>query len=199
MPQQILPQNGQSDGNLDTERRTARAEITGRTDRDNTFLRALRDKHGVHLLQYAIGLTAGDDRRAEDIVQEALIRAWQHVGKLTAYPEMARPWLFKVVRNLAIDGHRARQSRPLETKGTALEHVAGPDAFGAVLTRSVVRQAMGELTYRHREVLVYRYFLDCSVEETATELEIAIGTVKSRSVHALRALRKALEQHDFAR
>ena len=76
---------------------------------DEAFIRALYAEHGGALLRYALHLTGGDRQRAEDLVQETLVRAWRHPEALADRP--ARPWLFAVARNLAVDAFRARQSR----------------------------------------------------------------------------------------
>jgi len=66
-------------------------------------------------------LTSGDRQRAEDIVQETLLRAWQHPDAIAERPP--RPWLFAVARNLAVDAYRARKARPREVGEAALELV----------------------------------------------------------------------------
>src|ERR1022692_1255980 len=76
------------------------APRTGRVA-DEAFVRALYAEHGGALLRYALHLTGGDRQRAEDLVQETIVRAWRHPDALTDRP--ARPWLFAVARNLA--GH----------------------------------------------------------------------------------------------
>src|SRR6202453_4804332 len=82
---------------------------------DEGFVRALYAEHGGALLRYALHLTGGDRQRAEDLVQETIVRAWRHPEALADRP--ARPWLFAVARNLAVDAHRARKSRPNEVVG----------------------------------------------------------------------------------
>jgi RNA polymerase sigma-70 factor (ECF subfamily) len=77
---------------------------------DEAFVRALYAEHGGALLRYALHLTGGDRQRAEDLVQETIVRAWRHPEALADRP--ARPWLFAVARNLAVDSYRARQARP---------------------------------------------------------------------------------------
>ena len=67
-------------------------------------------------------LMSGDRQRAEDIVQETLLRAWQHPEAIAGRP--ARPWLFAVATNLAIDSYRARKARPHEVGEAALERSA---------------------------------------------------------------------------
>ena len=68
---------------------------------DEELVRELYAEHAAPLLRYALRMTDGDRQRAEDIVQETLCRAWQHPDAIAERP--ARPWLFAVARNLAID------------------------------------------------------------------------------------------------
>src|ERR1039458_1941160 len=77
---------------------------------DEMLVRTLYAEHAGPLLRYAFHLTSGDRQRAEDIVQETLLRAWLHPDAIAERP--ARPWLFAVARNLAVDSHRARNARP---------------------------------------------------------------------------------------
>src|ERR1700729_2102804 len=79
---------------------------------DEDLIRALYAEHAGPLLRYAMHLMSGDRQRAEDIVQETLLRAWQHPEAIADRP--ARPWLFAVARNLAVDSFRARKARPPE-------------------------------------------------------------------------------------
>jgi RNA polymerase sigma-70 factor, ECF subfamily len=155
-------------------------------------MRTIYNRHRQLLIDYAKSFTAGDQQRAEDLFQEAMIRAWRNAERLEADPEMVRPWLFTVVRRLAIDNHRALLSRPAEFDGSALDNLTVPDPIDQAITVQVVDRALAGLSYPHREMLVYRYFLDRSLQETAAALDIAVGTVKSRSSHALRSLRESL-------
>jgi len=164
---------------------------------DEAFIRAVYDKHGVFLLRVATGLLWGDSHQAQDLVQEAVLRAWQNTGILDPEAEGIRPWLVTVVRNLVIDGYRARQARPPETVDTALNAMPGPEHMDAALTKKIVREAMADLTLQHREILVHVEFLDRSVAQTAKTLGIPPGTVKSRTHLALRALRVALAERGY--
>src|SRR5579863_3215070 len=92
---------------------------------DEAFVRALYAEHGGALLRYALHLTGGDRQRAEDLVQETIVRAWRHPEALADRP--ARPWLFAVARNLAVDSYRARQSRPPEVGQAVLDTLPADD------------------------------------------------------------------------
>jgi RNA polymerase sigma-70 factor (ECF subfamily) len=157
-------------------------------------LRALYDGHASVLLAYVLRLTGGDRARAEDIVQETLVRAWRNLDRLDESAGPVRPWLFTVAQRLAIDAHRARRARPPETGDAALASVPGLDELEATLDRIVVTDALDSLSREHRAVIVETYYRGRSVAEAAQVLGIPPGTVKSRCYYALRALKLALAE-----
>jgi RNA polymerase sigma-70 factor, ECF subfamily len=160
--------------------------------RDDAFSRTLYERHGTVLLSFAVRLCDGDRHRAEDVVQETAVRAWQHQGILDPTTDGVRTWLFTVAHRIAIDHHRARQARPKEVGEEEPADSAAPDPADRVVTLRVVLEAMAELTEGQREVLIYTYYLGYSMEQTARELGLAPGTVKSRAHYSIRALREAL-------
>lgn len=160
--------------------------------REEELVRALYREHAGPLLTYVRSLVAGDARRAEDIVQETLLRAWRHARDLTA--ETARPWLFRVARNLVVDGHRAAIRRPQEVSADVLLARPADDEFERTLLGWQVADALQALTEAHRDVVVELYFRDRSVADAARILRVPEGTVRSRAYYALRALRLALEE-----
>ncbi|MEV4602668.1 sigma-70 family RNA polymerase sigma factor [Amycolatopsis sp. NPDC049253] len=151
-------------------------------------------EHGRSLLAYATRLT-GDRAAAEDVVQEALVRAWKHADDLSGdRPGSVRGWLLTVVRNLVTDRARARASRPPEV-AEGPETLAAPvqrDHAQGVVDSMTVLGALEGLSQEHRDVLVEIYYRGRSVAEAAEMLGVAPGTVKSRSYYALRALRAAM-------
>jgi RNA polymerase sigma-70 factor (ECF subfamily) len=152
--------------------------------------------HGGPLLGYVLRLTGGDRQQAEDIVQETLLRAWRHPEALTERP--VRPWLFTVARNLVVDAHRARQSRPPESGDSLLAAMPAADDIDRALESWTVAEAMADLSPQHRAVIIETYYRGCSVAEAASMLGIPPGTVKSRTYYALRALKLALEERGLA-
>jgi RNA polymerase sigma-70 factor, ECF subfamily len=165
-----------------------------RGDGGESGLRALYDAHAIALLGYAMRLCGGDRARAEDLVQETLVRAWRHLDVLDPSAAPVRPWLFTVAQHLAIDAHRAREARPHEVGEAALAGVSGLDELGAVLDRIVVVDALASLSPEHRAVIVETYYRGRTVAEAARVLGIPPGTVKSRCYYALRALKLALAE-----
>lgn len=166
-------------------------------DPDAAFVRSVHAEHGSALLGYVTRMT-GDRGRAEDIVQETLVRAWQHADRLASDDRPLRPWLFTVAARLAVDDHRARRARPTEVADDALTVVPAADELDRALEAWQVADAMSTLSAEHRAALVETYYLGRSVAEAAASLGVPPGTVKSRVFYALRGLRLALEERGWS-
>lgn len=143
-------------------------------------------------------LMLGEARDAEDVLQEALLRAYLSLDKFdTTRP--FRPWLLSIVANLARNRKRAlgrywhmmqrwwQQRDPNEAAPAPMMRTESAALWAAVQ----------QLPSAAQEVIYLRYFLGLSVEETADSLNVKIGTVKSRSSRALTQLRSIIER-DFA-
>ncbi|MFE5302303.1 sigma-70 family RNA polymerase sigma factor [Streptomyces sp. NPDC056632] len=157
-------------------------------------LARIRREHSGPLMRLLTGLTDGDTHAAEDLLQETMIRAWRHPETLDSDHASLRPWLLTVSRRLAIDAHRARNSRVAEIYDVMVE---GPAVFFAdpiepAIEAWDVRDAVQQLDVKYRVVLYAVYFRDLSVKDTADLLGLPPGTVKSRTHYALRHLRRAL-------
>jgi RNA polymerase sigma-70 factor, ECF subfamily len=165
-----------------------------RGDGGESGLRALYDAHASALLGYAVRLCDGDRARAEDLVQETLVRAWRHLDVLDPSAAPVRPWLFTVAQHLAVDAYRARRARPPEVGEAAFAVVPAMDELEGTLDRIVVVDALSALSPEHRAVIVETYYRGRTVAEAARVLGVPPGTVKSRCHYALRALKLALAE-----
>jgi RNA polymerase sigma-70 factor (ECF subfamily) len=139
-------------------------------------------------------MVGGDRYKAEDIVQETLLRYWRKRGAAEGSP--LNPWLFTVARNLVIDGYRMRMARPQEVAGEVwLDQKADDvDYVDSMLSSVVVDSALQDLSPAHRQVLYATYFAGRTVKEASEALGIPVGTVKSRLYYGVRALQASLEQ-----
>lgn len=160
---------------------------------DAELMRALHDRHASALWSYVVGLTGGDRARAQDVVQETLLRAWRTPAVLDQAEGSVRGWLYTVARRIVIDEWRTSRFRREVVTDVVPDH-GHNDETETVVNRQVVIDALRRLSDEHRAVLVECYLRGASVAEAAERLGIAAGTVKSRTHYALRALRLALDE-----
>ena len=165
---------------------------------ETALMRVLFDEHAAALWRYAMRLT-GDRARAEDVVQETLLRAWQHPGVMDDTDRSARAWLFTVARNMIIDERRSARFRNEVAPLEAAPEDTGPNEVDSALDRLLIGDAMAQLSADHRAVIRRSYYLGWSTAQIAADLDIAEGTVKSRLHYAIRALRLTLQEMGVTR
>ncbi|HEX6468763.1 MAG TPA: RNA polymerase sigma factor [Streptosporangiaceae bacterium] len=150
----------------------------------------------AHRAAYLLG--AGDE--ADDVVQEALVKAYRHLSGFRV-GEPFGPWLLRIVANETKNLTRSRRRRAalalrlsaLGGEDEAVDGTGGP--VGAVLAgerRGALLRALDALPGKERQVVVCRYFLELSEAETAQVLGWPLGSVKSRTFRALNRLRGSL-------
>lgn len=136
----------------------------------------------------ALALTLGDADLAAEAVDEAMTRAYQ---RWRSVAEMNNPtgWVYRVALNWSrsvLRSRRRREAQPLfdreAIEGVGVGRLADP----------AVRRALAALDVKHRAVVVCRFFLDMTEDETAKALDIRPGTAKSRLHRATRQLRVEL-------
>jgi RNA polymerase sigma-70 factor (ECF subfamily) len=145
----------------------------------------------AHRAAFLLG--AGEE--ADDVVQEAFVKAFRHLSRFRA-GEPFGPWLLRIVANETRNLTRSRRRRAalaLRLAGPDTTAPDGPvDEVLAAERRAGLVAAVNALPDRERKVLVCRYFLDLSEAETAQVLACPLGSVKSRTWRALNRLRGSL-------
>jgi RNA polymerase sigma-70 factor (ECF subfamily) len=137
-----------------------------------------------------------DDDRAQDAVQDALVRAWLDIRGLRD-PERFDAWLHR----LLVRGcyHAARSDRGRRLVEVQLLPMDGPstsDQQAALAARDQLDRAFRRLPTEQRAVLVLHHYLDMTDGEAADVLDIPLGTFKSRLNRANQALRAVVEADD---
>jgi len=148
-----------------------------------------------------IGITAGSGLDADDLTQDAFLKAYHHLdsfrGECSLYT-----WIYRIARNVCLDAMRRKKFRNAFKVDTLFNGGSSPefedpshhDPFEQKDTRYWIDKAMARLPEDHRSVLVFREIQDLSYEEIAYIMNIPEGTVKSRLFKARRLMRETLQQ-----
>ena len=137
-------------------------------------------------------LTGQDRARAEDVVQETLLRAWRNHDRLDESRGSVRSWLFTVARNIVIDEWRTSRSQHEVAVAEVPEGRDEVDHTDQLLTSWLVAEASPRCRRTTGRCCSSATTAGPSVAQAAHRLGIPEGTVKSRTHYALRALRLAL-------
>ena len=158
-------------------------------DWDAAYERAYRDAYGV-LRNRAL---------AEDVAQEACIKAWVHLDTFAGRGSFAG-WVRRIAHNLSLDALRGRRPIPSGLDPDELEGDDDPErtAF-ARQERNALHGCIAELPPQQRGIVLARFLDGMKGAEIALEANIREGTVWATLVHAYRNLRRCLEQHGIER
>lgn len=142
----------------------------------------------------------GDASDAEEILQEAFLQVWNQAGRYDPSRSSVSTWLVLITRSRAIDRLRSRKVKNRTLLAVQQEkrgmHTS-PEGVGDVFRQERgqrLRQEMALLPKEQREVLEMAFFRGMTQSEIAERTGIPLGTVKTRSLLAMRKLRKALSE-----
>jgi len=133
-----------------------------------------------------------DADRADDAVQECLVRAWRDVRALRD-PDRWEAWLFRLLINCCRDEGRRQRRRGPEIRVIPMDRAAPGDAANDLADRDQLERGFRRLNIDQRTVLVMHHYLGMRPSEIAENLGIPAGTVHSRLHYATTALRAVLE------
>jgi RNA polymerase sigma-70 factor (ECF subfamily) len=152
---------------------------------DEQALAALYDR--LSGLAYGLALRVlGNPELAEDAVQDGFLRIWHRADRYDPARGAARPWVLRVVRNVAIDrlrtaGARTRAETQSQTDPAAMPVPETPDDVASLRERTrMLRQALAQLPPEQRRALEIAYFEGLSHSEIAERERMPLGTVKTR-------------------
>jgi len=166
---------------------------TGDPDAAKAFVRRFQRQ----VFGLAVAVLHGDAAGAEDVAQEAFVRAWRHAGNYDARRGSVATWLLTITRNLAIDALRVRRVDPVSPElFNAMELISSErrpdDAVVSQDDAARLRDAIAELPLEQRRALVLAAFFGQSAREISEAEQIPLGTAKTRIRTAMLRLRVAL-------
>lgn len=151
-------------------------------------------EHRAGVVSYATGLLSGDTQLAEDVAQETAVRLCRNLEVLDR-PGSVRGWLRTVARNVVVDLHRRRRLRDatlVDAPEVLPQRETVADPADRVATAVDVDRLLDRLDEPQRAVLSAVYLDGLTMRAAADRLGIPVGTVKSRSHHAIRDLQRHL-------
>jgi len=199
------PRNAAS--NQEQRRREAEVDrglVERAQDGDRRAFRELVERHERKAFAVAIGLVR-HEQDAREIVQEAFIRVHRNLGKFEGSSSFFT-WLYRIVKNLAIDYMRKparRESEPLDDPNLVdggahlpfISRIDGADPNDVVKRREIaarIQEALDALPPYHRAVIIMREVEGMSYQQMAEAMDVSKGTIMSRLFHARQKLQKAL-------
>lgn len=167
--------------------------VSGDREAATTFIRRFQSR--VFGLALAI---LGDRAAAEEVAQEAFLRAWRHGGGFDPRRGKVSTWLLTITRNIAIDAARLRRQDPFDPTTLMSLLEAGPvDEFDEPLVAADesnrLRRALAELPVEQRLAVVQAAYLGRTAREISDIEGVPLGTVKTRIRTGLKKLRHAME------
>jgi RNA polymerase sigma-70 factor, ECF subfamily len=138
----------------------------------------------------------GDRALAEDLVQDVFTAVWRNASGFDPARASFATWVYRITRNRATDLIRRRRAR-VRTVGSDPPFEPGEEDATGELSRSFdLASALSRLSPVHQEVLTLAYFHGLSQSEISRRTNTPLGTVKSRTSAALRALRESMREEE---
>lgn len=129
---------------------------------------------------------------AKDALQEGFVKIWKNAPKFDASKGRLFTWMINIVRNTCIDRYRKKrkqQSHEIQKESTIVSNMnAGSDSIK--INHIGIKDLTGRLEDEQIEIVEYLYYKGYTQQETADELNLPLGTVKTRARIAIRELRK---------
>lgn len=171
---------------------------------DGEAFRVLVERHSRALFRLGFRMT-GNESDAEDVVQEAFLKAYRQLGSFNGRASFST-WLYRIAANCALDLVRARQRRGEKCLESApggeakdpLSSLASPNPTPDRLAmsgqvRERLAEAMNELSAAERAAFVLRHFEGMCIEDVGRALGCEPGAAKHSVFRAVQKLRRALE------
>jgi len=140
------------------------------------------------LRRFLASLCGGDASRADDIAQEALVRAYVNSDGFTGN---FKAWLYRIAYNCFIDSTRRTPLPSVDIDSPAAAHISADEGFEADSRREELQRALALIPEKERTAVILHYFEDMPAKDIAAVMHAPIGSV----LYWLSSGRKHLKQH----
>jgi RNA polymerase sigma-70 factor, ECF subfamily len=170
--------------------------LRGIVERRPEALSALYDRHAPTLLALARRILGGSPD-ADDVLQEVFVHVWNQAARYDPARSSVSTWLVLITRSRAIDRLRNRKvvERTHEASQAEIAEHASPEGPESVFMRERrerVRREMENLPPEQRQVIEMAFYQGLTQSEIAAQADLPLGTVKTRTLLAMKKLRSAL-------
>jgi len=182
--------------NLNTASEMTDLLIAVAKQRDKAAFTKVFDHYAPRIKSYLIS-RGTNDAAAEELSQEAMTSVWRKADKFDPSKAGAGTWIFTLARNLSIDAFRKERRPEFDPDDPTLIPDPEPEPDASVASKEgqqLIKKALAGLPTEQRDVIHLSFFQDKSQREIAEELEIPLGTVKSRVRLAMGRIREALKE-----
>ncbi|MFZ0529964.1 MAG: sigma-70 family RNA polymerase sigma factor [Propionicimonas sp.] len=184
-----------------TDRAADAALVSALAVHDETAAVAFVRRFQGPVFGLAVSITR-DRALAEDVAQEAFLRAWRAAASYDPRRGSVLTWMLTITRNLAIDAIRARRVTPVEAEQLELLIAAAltggtPEGVGGRLETMAAAERLARLPHEQARAVVLAVIAGLTAAEVAEHEDIPLGTAKTRIRTGLRRMRVAMEaEHD---
>lgn len=140
------------------------------------------------LRRFLASLCGGDASRADDIAQEALVRAYVNSD---GFSGNFKAWLYRIAYNCFIDSTRRTPLPSVDIDSPATAHISADEGFEADSRRDELQRALALIPEKERTAVILHYFEDMPAKDIAAVMHAPIGSV----LYWLSSGRKHLKQH----
>lgn len=175
------------------EPRKTEVEIVGMLrEGDKQVMNYLYDHYSAALYGVCLKVVQ-DETAAQDVLQDGFVKIWKKGAQYDPSKGKLFTWMLNIVRNTAIDYLRSKAVKYEIHGNERVSHVIERDSSHEMSTDAIgLRKQMQQLRKEEREILELSYFGGYTQDEISKELEIPLGTVKTRARRALTDLRKLI-------
>jgi len=167
--------------------------------RDGQSLALLYERYSAALFGIIRGMIS-DEELGKEVLQDAFVKIWQNADKYDATKGRLFTWMVQVTRRLAIDSIRSKQFKTDRKTDMLPDSVSNASSLSEETNLKDIglRRIVNQLDEQHKSIITLLYFQDYTQKEVSQELDIPLGTVKTRTRKAMERLRGILRNEGLA-